>query len=69
MNQTNKLLNKIKDKEIDNQENIPDDEVDEEEDKFPKGVTEDNLDEYLRNVETDEYSKNLLEKYLKNKEK
>ncbi|RAP52663.1 MAG: hypothetical protein BZ133_00760 [Methanosphaera sp. SHI613] len=70
MNQTNQLLNKIKENEIKNEkmdEDIiinPEDTVDDELDN----LTEDNLDEYLKNVECDAHSKELLNKYLKNKE-
>ena len=66
MNQTNKLVNKIKDLEIE-QSN---DESKEERSEISKShLTEENLDEYLEKVETDEHSKELLEKYLAKKSK
>ena len=66
MNQTNKLVNKIKDMEIEQSNN----EIEEESSEMSKShLTEDNLDEYLENVETDEHSKELLEKYLAKKAK
>lgn len=66
MNQTNKLVNKIKDLEIeqyDKQQNNESSEI------SKSHLTEDNLDEYLEKVETDEYSKELLKKYLDKKSK
>lgn len=66
MNQTNKLVNKIKDSEIErsNNENSNDNS------EISKShLTEENLDEYLENVETDEHSKELLQKYLEKKAK
>ncbi len=66
MNQTNKLVNKIKDMEIE-QSNRERDDNDKEISK--SHLTEDNLDEYLEKVETDEHSKELLEKYLAKKSK
>lgn len=71
MNQTNQLLNKIKESEIKNEkldENISIDENEETNDEL-NNLTEDNLDEYLKNVECDAHSKQLLDRYLKNKEK
>ncbi len=71
MNQTNQLLNKIKDNEIKNEkldENISFDDEEETNDEL-NNLTEDNLDEYLKNVECDAHSKELLDRYLKNKEK
>ncbi|MBE6486820.1 MAG: hypothetical protein E7Z85_08285 [Methanosphaera stadtmanae] len=66
MNQTNKLVNKIKDLEIEQSNN----ETNEESSEISKShLTEDNLDEYLEKVETDEHSKELLEKYLAKKSK
>ncbi|MBR0472533.1 MAG: hypothetical protein IJI98_07545 [Methanosphaera sp.] len=65
MNQTNKLVNKIKDLEIEQSNKDS-----EENNKISKShLTEENLDEYLEKVETDEYSKNLLNKYLEKKSK
>ncbi len=65
MNQTNKLVNKIKDLEIEKSETVKD-----ENSKISKShLTEENLDEYLEKVETDEHSKELLEKYLEKKSK
>ncbi|HIH35587.1 MAG TPA: hypothetical protein HA277_02725 [Methanosphaera sp.] len=65
MNQTNKLVNKIKDLEIERSEESGKDDS-----KISKShLTEDNLDEYLEKVETDEHSKELLEKYLEKKSK
>lgn len=66
MNQTNKLVNKIKDMEIE-QSNKERNDNDKEISK--SHLTEDNLDEYLEKVETDEHSKELLEKYLAKKSK
>lgn len=71
MNQTNQLLNKIKDNEIKNEkldESIPFDDEEETNEEL-NNLTEDNLDEYLKNVECDAHSKELLDRYLKNKEK
>ena len=66
MNQTNKLVNKIKDSEIE-QSNKKDSKN---QSDFSKShLTEENLDEYLENVETDEHSKELLQKYLEKKSK
>ncbi len=66
MNQTNKLVNKIKDMEIEqsNKENKK-----ESSDISKSHLTEENLDEYLEKVETDEHSKELLQKYLDKKAK
>lgn len=65
MNQTNKLVNKIKDKEIQQSNGNSDNKS-----SISKShLTEDNLDEYLEKVETDEYSKKLLDKYLEKKSK
>ena len=66
MNQTNKLVNKIKDMEIEqsNKENKK-----ESSDISKSHLTEENLDEYLEKVETDEHSKELLQKYHDNKAK
>lgn len=65
MNQTNKLVNKIKDLEIERSN-----QSDKDASKISKShLTEDNLDEYLEKVETDEHSKELLEKYLEKKSK
>ncbi|WP_323736314.1 hypothetical protein PXD04_10585 [Methanosphaera sp. ISO3-F5] len=65
MNQTNKLVNKIKDLEIEQSNKDS-----EENNKISKShLTEENLDEYLEKVETDEYSKKLLNKYLEKKSK
>lgn len=70
MNQINKLVNKIKDNEINNEEKNPQTTHQEDDDNNPiNHLTEDNLDEYLKNVEVDAHSKELLDKYLKNKEK
>ena len=65
MNQTNKLVNKIKDLEIENskEENRESSQI------SMSQLTEDNLDEYLENVETDEHSRDLLQKYLAKKSK
>lgn len=66
MNTTNKLVNKIKDSEIEQS----DKEVNSEKSEISKSnLTEENLDEYLENVETDEHSKELLQKYLEKKSK
>ena len=63
MNRTNDLLNKIKDNEIKKSQND-----DKNVDGLSEGnLTEDNLEEYLKNVEIDEYSRKLLDNYLKNK--
>lgn len=65
MNQTNKLVNKIKDLEIKQSDKDLENNT-----KITKSyLTEENLDEYLENVETDEYSKKLLNKYLEKKTK
>ena len=66
MNQTNKLVNKIKDMEIEqsNKKNKK-----ESSDISKSHLTEENLDEYLEKVETDEHSKELLQKYLDKKAK
>ncbi|RAP47725.1 MAG: hypothetical protein BZ135_01740 [Methanosphaera sp. rholeuAM6] len=64
MNQTNKLVNKIKDLEI---ESSNKDKSDDNSQTTISNLTEDNLDEYLANVETDEHSKELLQKYLAKK--
>ena len=64
MNQTNKLVNKIKDLEI---EASNKDKSDDNSQTTISNLTEDNLDEYLANVETDEHSKELLQKYLAKK--
>ncbi len=65
MNQTNKLVNKIKDLEIEQSKKDLDENT-----KISKShLTEENLDEYLEKVETDEYSKKLLNKYLEKKSK
>jgi len=66
MNQTNKLVNKIKDLEIEQSNN---ESKDESSDISKSHLTEENLDEYLEKVETDEHSKELLEKYLAKKSK
>lgn len=66
MNQTNKLVNKIKDLEIEQSNNESKDESSE---ISKSHLTEENLDEYLENVETDEHSKELLERYLAKKSK
>ena len=66
MNQTNKLVNKIKDLEIEQSNNESKDEIS---DVSKSHLTEENLDEYLGKVETDEHSKELLEKYLAKKSK
>lgn len=64
MNRTNKLLNKIKDDEINHQKTSK-----KSSSTISKSqLTEDNLDDYLRTVKTDEHSKKLIEKYLNNKE-
>lgn len=68
MNQTNKLVNKIKDIEIE-QSKEKEDLIDNDSDISINKLTEENLDEYLENVETDEYSKELLQKYLDKKKK
>lgn len=68
MNQTNKLVNKIKDIEIKESEENQNNENTESEISKNR-LTEENLDEYLENVETDEYSKELLQKYLDKKKK
>ncbi|AWX31932.1 hypothetical protein [Methanosphaera sp. BMS] len=71
MNQTNQLLNKIKDNEIKNEkldESISFDDEEETNEEL-NNLTEDNLAEYLKNVECDAHSKELLDRYLKNKEK
>lgn len=65
MNQTNKLVNKIKDLEIERS----DKDSDEKSNISKSHLTEENLDEYLESVETDEYSKKLLDKYLEKKSK
>lgn len=65
MNQTNKLVNKIKDLEIKQSNKDSEDDT-----KISKShLTEENLDEYLEKVETDEHSKKLLNKYLEKKSK
>lgn len=66
MNQTNKLVNKIKDMEIEqsNKKNKK-----ESSDISKSHLTEENLDEYLEKVETDDHSKELLQKYLDKKAK
>lgn len=68
MNQTNKLVNKIKDIEIE-QSKKKDNTLEDDSDISINKLTEENLDEYLENVETDEYSKELLQKYLDKKKK
>lgn len=66
MNQTNKLVNKIKDLEIEQSNKERNGEATE---ISKSHLTEENLDEYLEKVETDEHSKELLEKYLAKKSK
>jgi hypothetical protein len=66
MNQTNKLVNKIKDLEIEQSNNKSKNESSE---ISKSHLTEENLDEYLENVETDEHSKELLQRYLEKKSK
>ncbi|MBQ6218128.1 MAG: hypothetical protein IJJ47_00195 [Methanosphaera sp.] len=68
MNQTNKLVNKIKDIEIE-QSKEKEDLIEDDSVISINKLTEENLDEYLENVETDEYSKELLQKYLDKKKK
>ncbi len=64
MNQTNRLVNKIKDLEIEQSNKDMEDSTGE---ISKSHLSEENLDEYLEKVETDEYSKKLLEKYLEKK--
>ena len=65
MNQTNRLINKIKDNEIEQSKSTEADNK-----KISKShLTEDNLDEYLGKVELDEHSKELIDKYLDKKYK
>lgn len=64
MNQVNKLVNKIKDDEIKKDEDVVIDNNNE-----SSNLNEDNIDEYLENVELDEHSRDLIDKYLEKKYK